>query len=146
MKAPNFRYIPDVADVSFVAYGTNLKETVESSALAMLNVMFDIKRIKKEKGKVRSLRIVEKASTNEELIWFTLQKIVSKVDEKGINAFKFKVNHLSERGGKKVLHGCIFYKDTKKYLALLDVKAVTPHGLEVNQTSKKWSAKVIVDV
>lgn len=146
MKGPNFRYVPNTADVAFIAYGSSLRETLQNSATAMLNVMFDIKKVKNEKGKIKTIRITEKASTNEELIWFTLQKILSKIDEKGVSAFKFKVNRLSEINGKKILHGCVFYKNTKKYLALLDVKAVTPHELKVTHTSKRWAVKVIVDV
>ena len=146
MAGAKFRYIPHTADVAFIAYGKDFKETIENAALAVFGVMFDLKKIKKWKGKVKTVRIMERASGREDMLWFTLQKIVSKVDEKRINAFMFKVNGLSESGGKMVLHGCIFYKPIKEYVALLDVKAVTPHGLEVKRRGSGYSARVLLDV
>ncbi|MDE1854770.1 MAG: archease [Candidatus Micrarchaeota archaeon] len=146
MAGAKFRYVPHTADVAFIAYGRNFKETVENAALAMFGVMFDLKKLKEQKGKVKTLRITERASSREDMLWFILQKIVSKVDEKRVNAFRFKVNSLSETEGRVVLHGCIFYKPVKEYVALLDVKAVTPHGLEVKRGSAGYSARVLLDV
>ena len=82
MGKARFRYLPHTADVAFVAYGKTFRETLENSALAMLGVMFDIGKIKKAGGMVKTMRITERASNDADLLWFTLQRIVSKVDEK----------------------------------------------------------------
>ncbi len=146
MGKAKFRYLPHTADVAFVAYGKSFRETIENSALAMLGLMFETKKIKAEKGKTKTLRITERASGKEDLLWFTLQAIVSKVDEKGASAFRFKVNSISESGSGLVLHGCIFYKRMREYSSLLDVKGVTPHELAVSRTRNGYSARVLVDV
>ena len=146
MQTRKFRYLPHMADIAFVAYGKNLGEVLENSALAMLGIMFDIQKIKKAKGSVKTMRITESASSSEDMVWFALQKIVSKVDEKGVSAFRFKVNRIVQGKNGITLHGCIFYKRIAKYSALLDVKAVTPHGLEVKRTKGGYSARVLVDV
>jgi SHS2 domain-containing protein len=138
--------MPHTADVAFIAYGRDFGETIENAALATLGVMFDLERIRKEKGRVKALCITERASNREDLLWFTLQKIVTKVDEKRISAFGFKINKLSESGKAIVLHGSIFYKPVRKYMALLDVKAVTPHGLEIRKTKTGYLARVVLDV
>ncbi|MDE1870536.1 MAG: archease, partial [Candidatus Micrarchaeota archaeon] len=108
MSAANFKYVPNTADVAFVAYGKTFKESLENSGAAILNLMFDMKELKKEKGKVKTLRISDVAANKNELTWFILQKIVSKVDEKGVQAFRFKVNKITEKGGKIKINGCIF--------------------------------------
>ena len=146
MANARFRYIPHTADVAFIAYGKSFKETLENAAAAMLGVMFDLNRIKSAGGRVRTMRITEKALSEQDMLWFSLQKIVSKVDEKRVNAFGFKVNRIEKGKEGMTLHGCIFYKPVRGYVALLDVKAVTPHGLEVKRTPRGYYAKVLLDV
>ncbi len=146
MKPGKFRYLPHTADVAFEAYGKSFGRALENSAHAMLNVMFDIPKINREKGKIRTLRIAEKARDREELVWFTLQKIVSKVDEKGANAFRFKVNGISQKKNLISVHGCIFYKKLGEYVALLDIKGVTPHELHVKKSPQGYAIRVLVDV
>ena len=146
MGKARFRYLPHTADVAFVAYGKTFREALENSALAMLGVMFDIGEIKKADCSVKTMRITERAANDADLLWFTLQRIVSKVDEKRLKAFGFKVNRITKGKKVSVLHGCVFYKPVKEYVALLDVKAVTPHGLEVKKTKSGWSARVLLDV
>lgn len=141
-----FRYLPHMADVSFIAYGTSYKEVFENASQAILNTMFDLKKIKSTKAKVKTLRINVSATDKAELSWFALQDIVSRIDEKGVMAFKFKVNSIKEQNGKIKMRGCIFYKATKEYMALLDVKAVTPSTFEVKNRKGKWSIKAILDV
>jgi protein archease len=146
MGLRKFRYLPHTADVAFVAYGRSFKTAMENSAQALLGVMFDMKEMHKEKAKTKTLRLTEEAGTRDELVWFTLQKIVSKVDEKGVSAFGFKVNHMVQKKDKIVLHGCVFYKKLRKYVALLDVKGVTPHDLSVKRGKNGYRIHVLLDV
>ncbi|MDE1824144.1 MAG: archease [Candidatus Micrarchaeota archaeon] len=139
-----FRYLPHTADVSFVGYGRTMDEAIESAALALLNVMVDIKRVMKSNGKVDSISIKERATSANELAWFVLQDIVSKVDAMSLNAFEFRVTSLDIK--KNVLSGKLMYKETGKDMSLLGVKAVTPHGLEVAEKGGVFSIKVVVDV
>ncbi|MDE1873691.1 MAG: archease [Candidatus Micrarchaeota archaeon] len=146
MARARFKYMPHTADVEFIAYGRSFKGLLENAALAMLGVMFDAGKIRRDAAKARTARITERATNEEDMLWFALQKIVSKVDEKKLNAFGFKVNMISKSAAGMVLHGCIFYKRTKRYAALLDVKGVTPHGLKISRGKNGYSARVTVDV
>ena len=146
MERRRFRYLPHTADIAFVAYGDSFKALIENSALATIGLMFDTKAIRKEKGTVKTARITERARSREDALWFILQDIVSKVDQKKLNAFSFKVNRLSEKEDAITIRGCIFYKRVKRYVALLDVKAVTPHTLEVKRSGRGYRAHVLVDV
>ena len=75
-----------------------------------------------------------------------LQKIVSKIDEKGLQAFRFKVESVKENKKKIKLSGLLYYKKAENYVALLDVKAVPPHELKVENKDKKWTIKAMLDV
>ncbi len=146
MERAKFRYLPHTADIAFVAYGRSFKELLENSARAMLGLMFDTRKIGRSGSRTMTIRVTESASSMDDALWFVLQRIVSKVDEKGVDAFGFKVNSIAKsRQGIKV-RGCVFYKRMREYSALLDVKGVTPHELRVSKTSGGYTAKVLVDV
>ncbi|MFP3215177.1 MAG: archease [Candidatus Micrarchaeota archaeon] len=143
MSKIKFRYLPHTADIRFVSYGDTFKEAFENAARALLNIMLDTKRISRENSKVGSITIKESARTKEDLVWYVLQDILSKIDEKSLKAFDFKITKLEE--AKRKLSGKLFFKDTDKDYSLLEVKAITPHDLKVEK-AKKWRIHVLVDV
>lgn len=146
MPKPNFRYVPHTADVAFVAYGNSFRNALENSGLALLGTMFDQKELKKSRSKAKTIRITEIASNKNDIVWFLLQRMVSEIDQRGVLAFKLKVNHILEEKDKIKINACIFYKKSEEYVSLFDVKAVTPHLLKVKKTGKIWSIKVLLDV
>ena len=119
---------------------------MENCALALLNVMLDIKSISKEKSTEASIKIRESAATEEELVWFTLQDILSRIDSRKLSAFRFDVISIREKGKKFWLDGKLIYKKSKTDNSLLSVKAVTPHDLSVKKHSGIYSIHVVVDV
>jgi SHS2 domain-containing protein len=144
-KAP-FKYLSHTADVEFVAYGKDIKEAIENSGLALLNVALDLKKINASKGKVKTAGINEKADTVENLVWFVLQDIISMRAAGYLSAFKFKVDKLEKNRKGVNLKGRLFHKKLKEDYTLLDVKAVTPHDLRVTKTKSGYSINVIIDV
>ena len=141
-----FKYLPHTAEMEFVAYGKDLKELIENAASALLNVMLDIKKIKRAEGQTKSMTIRESAATEVDLVLYTLQDILSKVDEKALSAYEFKVEKIIKAGGKRIaLVGSLIHKKTSKDLSMLEVKAVTQYGLSIKK-GKRWSAKVVLDV
>ena len=145
MARPRFRYLSHTADVELVGYGRGLEEAIENSALAVLSVALDVKKIEKSKGTEESLIIRERADTVENLVWFVLQDILSKKEALGLSAFRLKVDTLKE-GRAFSLKGRLFYKKLKENYALLDVKAVTPHDLKVTKGKEGYSVGVTLDV
>lgn len=140
-----YRYLPHTADMAFVGYGRNLGEAVENAALALLGIMLDVKRVEKDRARVFYVRISEKAETREDLVWFTLQDILSEVDARYLRACRFEVLRLTE-GKRLALEGRLVCKDTETDYALLGVKAVTPHELEVKESRGRTSVHAVVDV
>ncbi|MGC9099451.1 MAG: archease [Candidatus Micrarchaeia archaeon] len=144
MPRIKFRYLPHTADVRFVAYGKSFKEALENAAIAMLGVMLDIKKIEKQNYRPKTLTVSESASTREDLVWFTLQDLLSRIDEKALNAYGFRIISIVE--GKNLrLRGKLFFKEVDKDYHLLEIKAVTPHELRVEK-GKSWKIFVLVDV
>ena len=140
-----FRYLPQTADMRFRAYGSNFKEAFENAALALLNVMLDLRKIKKDSADESSMQINESAYSKEDLVWFTLQDILSKIDSMKLNAYSFKIKSI-KKGRKLTLKGKLSYKRTRNNYAMLSVKAVTPHDLKIEQKKGGFAIQVVVDV
>ncbi len=141
-----FRYLPHTADMRFRAYGGDFRQALQNSALALLGIMLDVRRIRALKATVSRLRLSESADTQEELVWFTLQDMLSKVDSAKLNAYALRISRLEKRNGKFRLSASILYKRTRIDCSMLSVKAVTPSGLAVTSKKGICSIHVIVDV
>jgi SHS2 domain-containing protein len=142
-----FRYLPHTADIAFAAYGKTLETALENSAEALLNIMLDTNKIKVRRATTRSVSIKESASNIENLVWYTLQDILTQIDKKKLTAFKFQLDTLSQnKDGRFSISGKLLFKKIKENLFLLEVKAVTPHDLSVKKIQKGYEIRVLVDV
>ncbi|MEM3781746.1 MAG: archease [Candidatus Micrarchaeaceae archaeon] len=141
-----YRYLPHTAEKAFVAYGSTFVKALENAAEAMLGIMFDIKKIREQRAGVASASISKRARNKEDLVWYALQGILEEVDEKGLNAYAFKVRSYSSRAGIESLKGAIVYKRLRADFSLLDIKAVTPYDLSVKNSARGWLIHVVVDV
>lgn len=146
MRSARFRYLPHTADIKFAAYGRDFKELIENSALALLSVMLDVKKIRTKSERAKEIEISEKADTREDLVWYVLQDILTKVDEGKLCAFEFKVSSIAE--GKNVFRvsGALLFKSTDASYFLTEVKAVTPSGMEVSEDKNGLRVEVVLDV
>ena len=141
-----FRYLPHTADFKFEAYGKTFEEALQNAASAMLNIMFDIKRIKKENSPEAKLEIKEKARSLEDLVWYVLQDLITKIDEKSLPAYFFSVESFKKTSSSFFVSGFLHYKKSNKDFSALEVKAVTGHDLSVTQKEGKWIIRAVVDV
>jgi SHS2 domain-containing protein len=146
MQPKKFEYLPHTADIMFAAYGRDRAEVVENAAAALLNVMLDTGKIRRSGGAQRRLKITEKADTMENLVWYVLQDILTRVDEKALGAFEFRVSSLKERNGKLETSGILSYKSKTEGCFLTEVKAVTPYGMEFRKAGKGYKMQVVLDV
>jgi len=139
-----YRFFKDIAiaDVAFEATGKTLEEVLESAGLAVTNTM--VKDLGSVKRKVKK-RISVKSDSEEMLLFNFLQEIVFLKDSKKLLFSKFAV-----RVKRKPLHlSCVAEGEKlsmKKHELLVDVKAVTFHRFEVEETKAGWRAQVILDV
>ncbi len=141
-----YRYLPHTADMRFRAYGDGFGEALENAALALLNAMLDLDRVAKSRGRLVKVPIRETAYTQQELVWFTLQDILSRIDARKLNAYEFRISGIQMKGKKLHLAGTLMCKRSGEDNALLSVKAVTPNDLFVRNHGGRCTIQVVVDV
>ncbi len=143
----NFRYLRHTADVSFFAYGNTKEECFKNASNAMLNLMFDLKKIKKRGFKLSSIKVKEKAGNLDDLLWFFLQKTLSLVSTKSILATELTNIKISKKNNKfYVTFNLLFLKNPDQKYFIMDVKAVTPHELVIKYRKNIYRARVILDI
>ena len=141
-----FTYLPHTADMRFRAYGADFRVALENAALALLNIMLDIKAISSDSGQKTRIKLEESADTTEELVWFTLQDMLSRVDTMKLSAYALHISKLSAANGRFKMAGYVLCKRTKADYSLLYVKAVTPNELFVRDEAGRRVIQVVVDV
>ncbi len=146
MKKKRYEYLPHTADVSFIAYGKTFESALENSAVALINLMLDVKKIEKIKAKDKEVEIKDTAANREDLVWYVLQDILSVIDSRKLNANGFKILESSEKKGGLRIKSVLMCKDVVGDFSLMSVKAVTPHGLEIRKNKSGYSISVVADV
>jgi SHS2 domain-containing protein len=129
------------ADVCFVAYGKDLNELFENSALAMFEVMIDTKQVKVEIKKEIKL----KAEDLNSLMFDWLNELLFYVDAENLAFSEFDVK-IDEKNfelkavckGEKI--------DREKHETRTVVKSATYHKMEIKKFDGKWRAQVILDI
>ncbi len=143
-----YAYVPHTADIAFMAYGRSVGEMIENAALALVNVMSDVRKIKKNRSRILSMQIKEEATNIDDLVWMTLQDFLSRKYSLNLALLGIKISGLDLSGDKKVLKASILYKklSASADYSLLEVKAVTPHNLKVKKRKGIWNVKITVDI
>ena len=139
-----YKFFEDVAiaDVAFEATGKTIEEMFESAALAVTNTM--VKRLDSVKRKVKR-KFVVKSDKVDMLLFNFLQEIVFYKDAENLlfSDFSLKIKK------KPMKLECVAIGeklDMKKHDLIVDVKAVTMHKFEVEETKHGWRSQVILDI
>ncbi len=133
-----FKFLEHTADIKFQAFGKNIAEVFENSALAMFNSMYDGK-VKKSK----SFKINVNGKDFESLMYNFLEELLFLFDSE--NFFMSKVKNIKITKDFK-LSAEIFGDEAENYEIHIDVKAITYNEMFVKQENKKWIAQVVLDV
>lgn len=133
-----YKFLPHTADVKFQAYGKNLNEVFENSALAFLSLIYQGK-VKPEK--VKKIKI--KGRDLESLMYNFLEEFLFLIDSEGFLPGKIKVK-IDEKNKK--LEGVFAGDKISNYKANMGIKAVTYNDMFVKKIKDKWVAQVVLDV
>ncbi|MFA6023437.1 MAG: archease [Candidatus Pacearchaeota archaeon] len=133
-----YKFIPHTADIKFQAYGKNLNEAFENSALAMFNVMYD----GKIKGKIKK-KVNADGKDLEELLYNFLEKLIILMDAENIFLSEIKVK-IDSKNFK--LTGELVGDKSSNYPISLDVKAITYNDMFVKKLNGKWVCQAVIDV
>ncbi len=146
-----FRFLPHMADIGFLARGTDLTELFANAAAAMCEYGWELKNVKPAEN--IDLRV--RAATLEDLLFSWLSEILFLTDAEQWVFRSFDVDKVEQppaagaegtRSWEIVgrAHGERF--EPGRHRSRTYIKAVTYHQLSVQQTPDGWQATVYLDV
>jgi SHS2 domain-containing protein len=137
-------YLEHTADAKFQAFGKSLEEAFSNAALAMLNLMCDIKNFR---GKI-SKKISIKGKDKEALLYNFLEEILFLLDSKNFLTCKIKSIKIKEiKNGYKLEAGLLGNRASAcKFFG--EVKAVTYNNMFVKEAkkAKRFIIQAVVDL
>ena len=134
-----FRFIDGLtSDISWEAYGKDLKELFENSARAMFSVICQMHKIKP----VQEKKIEIKAETVSELMFNWLQELIASVDIDSLFYSEFEILEISEKRLKAICRGEPITREKGETV----VKAVSYHDFRFKKTPEGYMVRVVVDI
>ena len=139
-----FEFLDHTADVYVVAYGRNLEEAFENAALATMEVMTDIKKVKPE-----TLMGTEvEARDLHGLLYNWLEELLIKFDTDRLLFSKIKILKIEESIEGFSLRAELWGEefDPRRHPQKTGVKAVTYHLMDIGKIDGKVYLKFILDI
>jgi len=133
-----YKFLKHTADVKFQAFGKNVEEVFENSALALKESVCEKIKIKSNYKK----KIKVSGKDFESLLYKFLEEIIYLLE--GENFLISKIKNLEIKNMK--LNAEIFGDKAGNYNFTNKVKAVTYNDMFVKNENKKWIAQVVIDV
>ena len=134
-----YKFIDDLtSDVMFEAYGKNLKELFENSAIALSSVICDVEKV----GEEKSFSVELKGDSTEELMVNWLQEIIALVDTEEMFFSRFDITGISENHLKANLYG----EPISPEKAGIVVKGVTYYKLKLEKIKDVYKATISLDI
>ena len=141
-----YEFLDDVAiaDIAFEAWGKDLPELFQAAGDATINTMID----NLEAIEPREQRIISLENEALDLLLFNfLQELVYYKDSEQLMLRAQQVQ-IQEKDNKQQLNAVATGEklDPNRHLQRVDVKAVTLHRFQVEETANGWTAMVILDI
>src|SRR5262245_44513243 len=130
MRTLQFRYIDHLADTIVEAYGDSLEEAFENSALALVNIMFEVDQVVPKKA----LRVDIQENDIENLLYSWLEKILLLMLTDEYIPSEFDARVVMEKS-KICLTANVKGEnmDLQKHGYHIEVKAITYHEMSIKQ-------------
>src|SRR5215467_4349074 len=143
MKTLQFRYLDHMADTIVEAYGDSLKEAFENSALALVNIMFEVDKVVPNK----SLRINIQENDIENLLYYWLEKILLLMLTDEFIPSEFDASIVMEKS-KILLIANVRGEnlDYRRHIYKIEVKAITYHEMRIKQERNDFKIRYLVDL
>ncbi len=139
MKA-GYKILEHPADMGIEAYGKNLIEAFEQSAIALMSIILDTSNIE-----TTEIRLVEiHASEYEQLLVKWLAEILYLYDGEDFVPGKFEINTLTREYLNVTIGGEKF--NNAKHTTKMDVKAITYHQILVRENDEGGLVRVFIDI
>jgi len=134
-----YKFVEDLtSDVMFEAYGTDLKELFENSALALFSVICDIKKI----GEEKTIDIEVSGDSLEDIMVNWLQNLIALVDTDELFFSRFEIIEINENNLKAKAYG----EPISPEKAGVVVKGVTYYKLKLEKIKDNYKATISLDI
>ena len=142
-----YKFLEDIAiaDIAYDAYGKNLNELFENSALAIFELSAEVNTI--EPKKKLEIKLENKKLDN--LLYDFLSEILFLKDSKYMVFKNVKVKIIENKKNKKYNLISTIEGDkinSKKQKLENDIKAITMHMFELKKVKNGYQARIVVDI
>jgi SHS2 domain-containing protein len=139
-----YEFLEHTADAYIAAYGTDLARAFENAAVAMFDVMSDVKKIRPTFEDTVEVEGEDEYS----LLYSWLEALLIKSDTGGMLYSRFRMLPIRKSANGFKLEAKIWGEkfNPKKHLQKVAVKAITYHRMEVLKEPKGVTLKFILDV
>ncbi len=141
-KPGKYRYLEHTADLKFQAFGFTLEEAFINAAYAMFNYLIDPEKIKP----INKYEITKEAETKEALLYDFLDELIFLIDTKGMVLSRIDFIKIEEIANGFKLRCVLFGDSYKNYQIHGDIKAVTYHEMEINDSPGNVIIQVVIDI
>jgi len=136
-----FKFLEHTADIKFQAFGNNIKEVFENSALALKKTICKLKIQEKQEKKIKA-----KGKDFESLLYDFLEEFLYLLDAEDFLLAKIKKIEISKSGGHMILNAIVVGDKASNYDFTNQVKAITYSDMFVKKQKDKYTAQVVLDV
>ena len=153
MTKERYRLIEHTGDLSFVAYGKEVRELFQNAAFALFDVYADLSKVEEITERQINISIQAEAGAKEaretdidyeQLLVKWLNELLYINDVEDLLFRRFNVVELA--AGRLSATACGEKFDTERHVILTPLKAVTYHRIEVVREPDRWRARVVVDL
>jgi SHS2 domain-containing protein len=140
----SYEFLEHTADAYIAAYGRNLSEAFENSALATFEVMTDIQKVDPRKED----QIEVEEQDEYALLYSWLEALLVKSEINGMLFSRFKIQRIRRTSKGFRLSARIWGEkfNPSKHLQKVGVKAVTYHRMEIIKELANITVKFILDI
>lgn len=136
----DYELFDHTADVGVRVRGSSLEEVFEGAARALFEIQVDLSDVQA----VEKRQVSVEAGDLEQALVRWLQRLLYILDVDGLVLSRFAVEEVTETRVKGSVWGEEL--DEGRHTLKGAIKAVTYHGLEIEETEEGWRAQVLFDV
>lgn len=140
----SFEFLEHTADVYIAAYGKNIAEAFENAALAMFEVMTDVKSVRPQVKDSAEIAAQDEYA----LLYSWLEALLVKFELNEMLYSKFNVQSLSRTTNGFELKADVWGEkfDPKRHVQKVGIKAATYHQMEIIKKPRNVIVKFILDI
>ncbi len=139
----NFEYFDTTADIGIKTKSNSINEAYKNAALATLNIITDINKIKSKITKEIQIESEDEYG----LLYDWITELLILLDSERYIASEYEID-IKKENENYILKATIIgdYYNTDIYNYKTEVKAITYHQMEIKQENSEYTIKFIVDL